>query len=144
MIARFSHLLLLRPRKRVIHSNPIRVVRIWVLSVGRNFVFRQFVTELEKKSKYWFFRTHHQLVPLVHCVARAVSANAVSGVVSNAAQTQHMSHNPELLGMALAHAKVFIRETVPKALSLLVPAACEGLHAIVCFVSTFISFSIFQ
>lgn len=82
--------------------------------------------ELQKKSRYWFFRTHHQLVPLVHCVARCVSANAVALCLADPAHTRLMSRHPDVLGAALAHGKAYIAKQVPRALELLVPTTCEG------------------
>ncbi len=59
-----------------------------------------------------FFRTHHQLLPLVHCVARCVAANATARCVADPRQNQLMASNPELLGLALAQSGAYMAQVV--------------------------------
>lgn len=115
----FYPLALVRP------EDPLLAATVNPLSSIRDFDSHQEQQHHHQAAgKYWLFRTHHQLIPLIHAVARCVSANAVS-LSDYKEEFKNGGRNLQVLGFVLARAGDYISRTVPSALKLLVPVACD-------------------
>lgn len=116
-VACFYPLALVRP------EDPLLAATVNPLSSIRDFDEQQ-QHHHQAAGKYWLFRTHHQLIPLIHAVARCVSANAVS-LSEYKEEFKNGGRNLQVLGLLVARAGDYISRTVPSALKDLVPVACD-------------------